>query len=135
MKISLNTTLVKTFLIKGGLVKTGFPISPIVGPLGLNAKKIIDEINLKTKEYYDLRMKVQLVVNLITKDFKINILEPSTSTLIKKFLLITRAEKLITLKRDKFNEFISKYYKDASEKKINCVKGSLRSCKISIEDE
>jgi len=133
-EFSIDTIFKKKFKIKGGLVKTGFPVSPVVGPLGLNAKKIIDEINLKTKEYYNLNMVVELIYDKIKKESQIIVKEPSISTKIKKFLKITRSVEKKVLSEKEFDNFLKENFKlDLSKKEINCIKGSLRSCKIFVE--
>jgi len=71
-------------LITGGKATPGPPLGPAIGPLGLNVKKVVDEINKATKQYEGLRVPVKIIVDVETKEFEVEVGMPTTSALIVK---------------------------------------------------
>ncbi len=76
-------------LVVGGKASPGPPLGPAIGPLGLNVKKVVDEINKATKQYEGLRVPVKIIVKE-DKSFEIKVGVPPVSALIKKELGIEK---------------------------------------------
>lgn len=71
-------------LIQGGKATAGPPIGPALGPLGINMGKVIAEINEKTKQFEGITVPVKIIVDLSTKEYRIEVGTPPVSSLIKK---------------------------------------------------
>lgn len=80
-------------LITGGAATPGPPLGPALGPLGINAKAVVDEINKKTKIYEGMKVPVKVIVDPATKKFEIEVGVPPASALIKKELGIEKGSK------------------------------------------
>ncbi len=68
-------------LVPGGKANPGPPLGPSLGPLGINIKKVVDEINAKTKDYNGMTVPVKVIVGA-NKTFTIEVGTPPTSALI-----------------------------------------------------
>lgn len=75
-----------TALVEGGKATAGPPLGPALGPMGINAGKVVAEINQKTKQFEGVTVPVKVIINPVTKDFRIEIGSPPISALIKKEL-------------------------------------------------
>ncbi|HIP63603.1 MAG TPA: 50S ribosomal protein L11 [Archaeoglobus profundus] len=76
-------------LVTGGRATPGPPLGPAIGPLGVNVKKVVEEINKKTKEFEGLAVPVKIIVKE-DKSFEIEVGVPPVSALIKKELGIEK---------------------------------------------
>jgi len=70
-------------LVSGGAATPGPPLGPSLGPLGVNVKAIIEEINKQTAAFKGMQVPVKIIVD-DKKQFKIQVGTPPTSALIKK---------------------------------------------------
>lgn len=70
-------------LVAGGAATPGPPLGPSLGPLGVNVKAIIDEINKQTAAFKGMQVPVKIIID-DKKQFKIEVGTPPTSALIKK---------------------------------------------------
>lgn len=70
-------------LVPGGKATAGPPIGPALGPLGINVKAVVDEINNKTSSFNGMQVPVRIEVDA-KKNFTISIGVPPTTALIKK---------------------------------------------------
>ncbi|WOF15560.1 50S ribosomal protein L11 [Methanoplanus sp. FWC-SCC4] len=70
-------------LVPGGKASAGPPLGPALGPLGINVKAVVDEINKKTSEFNGMQVPVTVEVD-DKKNFTISIGVPPASALIKK---------------------------------------------------
>ncbi len=50
-------------LVPGGKASPGPPIGPALGPLGINVKGVVDEINDKTASYNGMQVPVKVIVD------------------------------------------------------------------------
>ena len=66
-------------LVEGGNMQPGPSLSQKIGPLGLNANKIIQKVNEATKDFKGLKVPVELEVNVSTKEFEIQVFSPPVS--------------------------------------------------------
>jgi len=78
------------FLIEGGRATAGPPIGPTLGPLGVNLPMIVAKINELTKDYAGMRVPVEVIVDVETKEFEVKVGIPTTSALIVKELGIEK---------------------------------------------
>jgi len=78
------------FLIEGGRATAGPPIGPTLGPLGVNLPMIVATINELTKDYAGMRVPVEVIVDVETKEFEVKVGIPTTSALIVKELGIEK---------------------------------------------
>ncbi len=70
-------------LVPGGKATAGPPIGPALGPLGINVKAVVDEINVKTSSFNGMQVPVRIEVDA-KKNFTISVGIPPTTALIKK---------------------------------------------------
>jgi large subunit ribosomal protein L11 len=78
-------------LVEGGKASPGPPLGPAIGPLGLNVKQVVDEINKATKDFEGMQVPVKIIVtDPKKKTFEIEVGIPPVSQLIKKELGIAK---------------------------------------------
>jgi len=70
-------------LVAGGKATAGPPIGPALGPLGINVKAVVDEINKKTGSFNGMQVPVKIEVD-DKKNFTVTVGIPPTTALIKK---------------------------------------------------
>ncbi|MGZ5520502.1 MAG: 50S ribosomal protein L11 [Halobacteriota archaeon] len=68
-------------LVPGGKASPGPPIGPALGPLGINIKSVVDEINEKTASYNGMQVPVKVTVD-DKKNVTLEIGIPPASALI-----------------------------------------------------
>ncbi len=68
-------------LIEGGKATSGPPFGPALGPLGVNINGIVAEINTKTKMFEGIKVPVKVIVDPVTKTFKVEIGSPRPARL------------------------------------------------------
>jgi large subunit ribosomal protein L11 len=73
-------------IVDGGDMKAGPVVSQQLGPMGINLGKVIADINKETLGFKGIKVPVELDVNAKTKSYKIKVLSPPVSELIKKEL-------------------------------------------------
>jgi large subunit ribosomal protein L11 len=73
-------------MVEGGAATPGPPLGPALGPLGVNAAKVVEEINKKTAGFRGMRVPVEVLVDPGTKQFEIVLGSPPTSALLIKAL-------------------------------------------------
>lgn len=70
-------------LVPGGKATAGPPLGPALGPLGINVKAVVDEINAKTGSFNGMQVPVKVEVD-DKKNFTVSVGIPPTTALIKK---------------------------------------------------
>jgi large subunit ribosomal protein L11 len=131
-------------LIEGGAATPGPPLAPALGPMGVNVRDVVAEINEKTQEFDGMKVPVTIEV-APDKTYNIVIGLPPTSALILKeagiskgsgtpnkqepIAAITRAqcEKIAKIKRDKLLSI-------TMESAIREIAGTARSMGIEVKD-
>jgi len=132
-------------LVEGGNMQPGPSLSQKIGPLGINIGKIIQRINEATKNFYGLKVPVELDVNTKTKDFEIKIFSPPVSELLKKELGIEKGsgiqyklyaanasiEQIISIAKTKLPNLLCKDLKSA----VKTVIGTCASLGVLVENQ
>lgn len=70
-------------LVPGGKATAGPPLGPALGPLGINVKAVVDEINKKTADFNGMQVPVTVTVDE-KRNFTIDVGIPPTTALIMK---------------------------------------------------
>ena len=78
-------------LVEGGSMTPGPTVAQQLGPKGINIGDVISQVNEATKQFKGVTVPVHLDVDTASKSFKIKVLSPPTSELIKKELVIEKA--------------------------------------------
>ena len=73
-------------IVDGGDMKAGPAVAQQLGPMGINLGKVTADVNKETAGFKGIKVPVELDVDPKTKDYKIKVLSPPTSELIKKEL-------------------------------------------------
>ncbi len=79
-------------LVPGGKATAGPPLGPSLGPLGINVKAVVDEINKKTASFNGMSVPVKIEVDA-KKNFTLTVGIPPTTALIKKECGIEKGSK------------------------------------------
>ena len=70
-------------MVPGGKATAGPPLGPALGPLGINVKAVVEEINKKTSEFNGMQVPVTVEVD-DKRNFTISVGVPPATALIKK---------------------------------------------------
>ena len=68
-------------LVDAGQASPGPPLGPALGPLGVNIKAVIDEINKQTQDFKGMKVPVKVEVD-DNRNFSITVGVPPTSSLL-----------------------------------------------------
>lgn len=113
----------------------GPAVAQTLGPMGINMGDVISKINEATGEFKGVIVPVHLNVDAKTKEFKIKVLSPPTSELIKKELGIEKSsgarlrqkvgnlaiEQVISIAKSKHDSLLSNEF-------ISTVKSVIGTC-------
>jgi large subunit ribosomal protein L11 len=128
-------------LVEGGKASAGPPLGPALGPLGVDITKIVEEINVRTKDFSGMCVPVKITIDE-KKNFEIEVGTPPVSALIKKELDL---EKLSARSDEKVGDLrIQQCIKIAKAKLpdlntasleagVKQVIGSCLTCGITVE--
>ncbi|MDD4255778.1 MAG: 50S ribosomal protein L11 [Methanofollis sp.] len=129
-------------LVPGGKATAGPPIGPALGPLGINVKAVIDEINKKTAEFNGMQVPVTIEVDE-KKNFTVTVGIPPTTALVMKEAGIEKGsgepstqfvgdlplEAAVRIARMKFDDMLSYRLKSA----VKEVVGTCVSIGVTVE--
>lgn len=125
-------------MVEAGKATAGPPIGPQLGPLGVNTKAVVDEINEKTKDLEGMQVPVKVIVDTKKKTWEIEIGTPPVASLVKKELGIEKGTGEAGIKRvgDLTEEQVkkiarTKFGSDAPAF-VSQVKGTCRSMGVTI---
>jgi large subunit ribosomal protein L11 len=130
-------------LIPGGQANPGPPLGPALGPLGVNIREIVDNINKKTSEFNGMQIPVKIILD-DKKDYVIEVGTPPTSALILKELNVEKGsggdpneiignltiDQVIKITRMKQGNLLANSFKSAAKEII----GSCVPMGITVED-
>lgn len=71
-------------LVDGGKATPGPPLGPALGPMGVNVVNVVKVINEKTKAFDGMKVPVEVVIDVGTKEFEVSVGTPPTSALVLK---------------------------------------------------
>lgn len=130
-------------LVDGGAMKPGPAVAQQLGPMGINMGKVISDVNTATESFSGMQVPVNIDVDPKTKSFKIRVLSPPVSALIKKEAGIETGsgarkkmqcgnlaiEQLISVTKQKYSNMLAKDFKGA----FLSVLGSAMALGVLIE--
>jgi len=130
-------------MIAGGKASAAPPLGPALGPLGVNIKAVVDEINNKTASFNGMQVPVKVTVDTDTKEFDISIGTPPASALIKKECGVQKGasnpklEKVADLKIEQVMK-VAQMKEDALlgktlKEKVKEIAGTCQSLGVMIE--
>jgi len=77
-------------LVDGGKASAGPPLGSTLGPLRVNVKEVIAQINDKTKEFANMKVPIVVKVDPEKRSFEIEVKTPQTSMLLIKEAGVTK---------------------------------------------
>lgn len=130
-------------MIAGGKATAAPPLGPALGPMGVNIKSVVDEINRKTGSFNGMQVPVKVIIDTEHKTFEISVGTPPASALIKKECNLEKAasnaklEKVADLRIEQIIK-ISKMKEDnlqgkTMKERVKEIAGSCQSMGILIE--
>lgn len=131
-------------LIEGGKASGGPPLGPALGPLGVNINAIVAEINDKTKQFAGIKIPVKVIVDPVTKSYKVEVGAPPTSALILKELGIqsgakTKDETVGNITMEQIKKIAqakeSKMYGNTPAARAKQIIGTCKSMGVKVEGE
>ncbi len=129
--------------VEGGKARPGPPLGPMLSQLGLNVKKVVDEINEFTKQFEGMTIPVQIIINTKTKEYRIEVGIPTTTALLLKAVGAKEPpgdpmhnkigdlpfEKIVEITLQKKPQLLSKTLKAG----VKTILGSARSIGITVD--
>lgn len=131
-------------LIEGGKATGGPPFGPALGPLGVNIAAIVADINKKTAAFSGIKVPVKVIVDPVSKSYKVEVGMPPTSALILKEIGVANGAKAkdevvgnITLEQVKkiAKSKESKLFGTTEAQRVNQVLGTCKSMGVNCENE
>jgi large subunit ribosomal protein L11 len=126
-------------LVDGGKATPGPPLGPQLGPLGVNIPEVINEINRKTKNLEGMKVPVKVIVDIITKEFEIEVGTPPVAALIKKELSLNKGSsepgkiRAGDLSKDQVKKIAYSKFGSDEERYVSQVEGTAKSMGITID--
>jgi len=127
-------------MVDGGAATAGPPLGPALGPMGVNAGKVVEEINKATESFKGMKVPVDVVVDTTTKEFEIKVGSPPTSALLLKALGVEKGggtqqlvgdlsfDQIMEVAKGKQSTILSNDLKSA----VKEIVGTCQSLRISI---
>ena len=75
-------------LVPGGKATAGPPLGPALGPLGINVKAVVDDINKQTADFNGMQVPVTITVLTISCGWQ------AASAILKIMMTLTQANNL-----------------------------------------
>ncbi|MCE4613875.1 MAG: 50S ribosomal protein L11 [Desulfurococcales archaeon] len=139
----MSAEKVVTVQVEGGKARPGPPLGPMLSSLGLDVKKVVDDINRETKKFEGMTIPVKVIVDVKTKSYRIEVGIPTTTALLLKAVGADRPsgdpmhqkigdlplEKIIEIALQKKPQLLAKTLKAA----VKTILGSARSIGITVE--
>lgn len=128
-------------MVEGAKATAGPPLGPALGPMGVNAQKVVEQINKKTEPFRGMKIPVEVIVDPATKDFEIVIGTPPTSALILKAAGVEKGakdrspvadlsmEQIIEVANSKSQSLLAKDIKGS----VKEVMGACQSVGVTVE--
>lgn len=125
-------------LVEGGKASAGPPLGSTLGPMGVNVKAVVDEINKKTAGMAGIKVPVKVTVDTATKEFEVEIGTPPIAALIKKELGIPKGSgeagimRVADLTEEQVKKIARTKFGSDAESFVNQIKGTCRSMGVTI---
>jgi large subunit ribosomal protein L11 len=125
-------------MVDGGKASAGPPLGSSLGPMKVNVKAVVDEINKKTSSLAGMKVPVKVTVDPDDKSFEIEVGTPPISALIKKELSIKKGSKtpgtmrVADLSMEQVKKIAEAKFGSSDEPHLNQVKGTCRSMGITV---
>ena len=130
-------------LVDGGKASAGPPLGSTLGPLRVNVKDVIAQINERTKEFTNMKVPVVVKVDTENRSFEIEVKTPQTSVLLIKeagaakgsgtagtaYVGNVEFSSVVKVANMKKDTMFSKNFKNV----VKEVVGTCLSCGITIE--
>ena len=139
----MSAEKVVTVQVEGGKARPGPPLGPMLSSLGLDVKRVVDDINRETKKFEGMTIPVKVIVDVKTKKYRIEVGIPTTTALLLKAVGADKPsgdpmhqkigdlplEKIIEIAIQKKPQLLAKTLKAA----VKTILGSARSIGITVE--
>ncbi|MFC2162955.1 50S ribosomal protein L11 [Candidatus Altiarchaeota archaeon] len=127
-------------LVDGGAATAGPPLGPALGPMGVNAGKVVEDINKETQDFKGMKIPVEVIIDTATKEYKIKVGTPPTSALILKAIGLEKgggSEGVGDLPFDQALDIAKKKRDVLLSKDLTCalkeVAGACQSLKLTVD--
>jgi len=126
-------------LVEAGKASAGPPLGPALGPMGVNTKKVVDDINTKTAAMKGMKVPVKVIIDTVTKEYEIVVGTPPIASLIKKEIGIEKGSgkagevRAGDITEAQIKKIAKTKFGDDSKAYVNQVKGTCRSMGITID--
>ena len=125
-KFDPNAEIVVIVRAVGGEMAAAVSLAPKVGPLGLNAKKVGDDIMKATKDYKGLKITCKLVVK--NRVATVSLVPSAATRVIKSLKEPPRDRKKVKNIKHSGNVTLQEMIKIAKEMKPSSMANSLKGC-------
>jgi large subunit ribosomal protein L11 len=71
--------------VEGGKASQAPPLGPTLKQFGLDVNEVVSKINELTKDFEGLEVRVDIYVNPATKEYRVEVKSPTTTSLLLKF--------------------------------------------------
>ncbi len=137
--------MIVKLIVDGGDMKAGPAVAQQLGPMGINLGKVTADVNKETLGFKGIKVPVELDVDPKTKTYKIKVLSPPMSELIKKELSLEKGsgdagavkignigfETLISIAKTKMPDLLAKDLKSS----VKLVVGTCVSLGVLVDDK
>ncbi|MEB3859798.1 MAG: 50S ribosomal protein L11 [Desulfurococcales archaeon] len=138
----MSAEKVVTVQVEGGKARPGPPLGPMLSSLGLDVRKVVDDINRETSKFEGMTIPVKVIVDVKTKKYRIEVGIPTTTALLLRAVGAERPsgdpmhqkigdlplEKIIEIALQKKPQLLAKTLKAA----VKTILGSARSIGITV---
>lgn len=127
-------------MVDGGAATAGPPLGPALGPMGVNAGKVVQDINEATQAFKGMKIPVEVIVDTKTKEYEIVVGTPPTSALLIKAAGLEKAggsketvadlgfDQILEIAKSKKSGLLSKTTKSA----VKEIVGACQSLRFTI---
>ncbi len=119
------------FMVEGGKAAANAQISQKLGPMKINIAEVMKKINEKTSDMSGMQVPVKLLIDIKTKEYKIDIGTPPVAELIKKELSLEKGSATPNTEK-KGNLGFEQIIKIAKIKQASMFTNSLKSAVKSV---
>lgn len=132
-------------LVEGGKMTPGPAVAQQLGPMGINMGKVISDVNSATSDFRGISVPVVLDIDVKTKEYKITVMSPPTSELLKKELGVEKTtgermniksgvlafERIIFVAQQKHENMLSTNFKST----VKSVLGTCQAMGILVDNK